>query len=104
MNSEKSTTQNISDRQLDKKSRFCLQEGEGREKEENAFVVLKERKKEGKDKKRILSTCRMTGTQKKQNIKFWYPQFLNQEPSPDVCAWEKVIRISQILFIPRKVL
>ena len=74
----KSTKQNTSDGHLEKKYWFCLQEGEGREKEECLCFV---RKKPWI--KRILSTCRITSAQKKnkQNIKFWYSaEFLNYRP------------------------
>ena len=69
----KSTTQNNSHRHLDKKCRFHLQEGEGREKEEECLCRVrrkKERKKERKNLriKKILSNCRITGSQNK--IKF----------------------------------
>ena len=88
----KSTTQNTSDRQLDKKYWFCLQEGEGSEKEECLFRVRrkkerkrkKERRKEAMDKKKILSTRRITSTHTHTHthtnqilVPRWIPQLLS---------------------------
>ena len=97
----KSTAQNTSNGQLDKKCRFCLQE---EKKKKNAFIELEERKKEA-TVKRIQLTCWITDTQK-QNIKFWYSaDFINcYHLISRTITWylfpRKSYKDIQVLFIP----